>query len=99
FMDARFSAPWCLRSEQNDALCAAYLPRSERIVSFHFIIQGECWAMLPDDPAGAIALSAGDILVVPRGEAHIIGSARDLQAVPTDALLADKVEAAAGEVM
>jgi len=99
FLDARFTAPWCIRSEQNDALCAAYLPRSDRVVSFHFILQGECWAMLPEDPAGAIALNAGDILVVPRGEAHIIGSARDLQAVPSVALLADQVEAAAGEVM
>ena len=99
FLDARLTAPWCLRSEQNDALCAAYLPPSERVVSFHFIIQGECWAMLPDDPAGAIALAAGDILVVPRGEPHIIASARDLQAVPAAALLADKLKAAEGETM
>ena len=100
FLDARFSAPWSLSSEKNDALCAAYrLPRADRIVSFHFIIQGECWAMLPGDPAGAISLAAGDILVVPRGEAHIIGSAPDLQSVSAVALLADRVEAAAGEVM
>lgn len=99
FLDARFSAPWCLTSEQNEALCSAYLPPSDRVVSFHFITAGKCWAMLPDDPAGAIDLSAGDILVVPQGEAHIMGSARDLQPVPAAALLADKVEASAGEVM
>ena len=99
FLDARFSAPWCLTSEQNEALCSAYLPPSDRVVSFHFITAGKCWAMLPADPAGAIDLSAGDILVVPQGEAHIMGSARDLQPVPAAALLADKVDAAAGAVM
>ena len=99
FLDARFSAPWCLTSEQNEALCSAYLPPSDRVVSFHFITAGKCWAMLPDDPAGAIDLSAGDILVVPQGEAHIMGSARGLQPVPAAALLAEKVEASAGDVM
>ena len=99
FLDARFSAPWCLTSEQNEALCSAYLPPSDRVVSFHFITAGKCWAMLPDDPAGAIDLSAGDILVVPQGVAHIMGSARGLQPVPAAALLAEKVDAAAGAVM
>lgn len=99
FLDARFSAPWSMISEQNEGLCAAYLPPCDRVVSFHFITAGECWAMLPDDPQGALLVKAGDILVVPRGEAHIMGSAPDLQPVSAGPLLADKVEPAAGGVM
>jgi AraC-like DNA-binding protein len=99
FLDARFTAPWCVNSQQNEALCAAYLPPSDCVVSFHFITAGSCWAMLPDDPASAIALSAGDLLVVPQGESHIMSSACNLQPIPAATLLAEKVEAAAGEVM
>jgi AraC-like DNA-binding protein len=99
FLDGRFSAPWCLTSEQNEALCSAYLPPSDRVVSFHFIVSGRCCARLPDDPNGTINLSAGDILVVPQGEPHIMGSGHNLPPVPAAALLAGKVAASAGDVM
>lgn len=99
FLDARFTAPWSVISEQSEALYGAYLPPSDRVVSFHLITAGECWAMLPDDPVGALRVKAGDLLVVPRGESHILGSARDLQPISGAALLADKVAAAAGGVM
>lgn len=99
FLDARFTAPWSVLSEKSEALFAAYLPPSDRVVSFHLITAGECWAMLPDDPAGALRVRAGDLLVVPRGEAHIMGSARELPPVSGAGLLADKVASAAGGVM
>lgn len=99
FLDAKFTAPWSLTSQQEEGLCAAYLPPSDRVVSFHLVTQGMCWAMLPSDPGSAIEVHAGDILVVPRGESHIMASALDLQPVPAAPLLADKLEAARGDVM
>lgn len=99
FLDARFTAPWCLISEQNEALCGAYLPPADRVLSFHLVTAGECWAMLPDDPAGALLVKAGELLVVPRGESHIMGSARDLSPIPAAQLLAEKVAQAAGGVI
>ena len=51
-------------------------------MSFHFITEGACWAMLPDDRAHPMRLEAGDVVVVPQGETHILGSAPDLEPVP-----------------
>lgn len=99
FLDARFTAPWSVLSEQSEGLCAAYLPPSDRVVSFHLITAGELWALLPGDPAGALLVKAGDLLIVPRGESHILASSRDLPPVPAAQLLADKVAPAAGGVM
>jgi AraC-like DNA-binding protein len=54
---------------------------------------------LADDPASAIHLDAGELLVVPQGEAHLIGSAMDLSPTPTESLLAGQMAATPGEVM
>lgn len=99
FLDARFTAPWAVISEQSAGLCAAYLPAAERVLSFHLITEGSCWAMLPGDPQSAIEVQAGDIIVVPRGEPHVMASALELDPIAAAPLLEQKVKVANGEVM
>src|SRR5512144_135802 len=99
YLDGEFAAPWCVISSADAKVCAAYLPRVERVVSFHFITGGSCWARLPDDPASALKIEAGEVLVVPRGETHILGSATNLQPVPSAPLLAQHIQASPGQIM
>jgi AraC-like DNA-binding protein len=99
YLNGTFTAPWCVIGRTDAALCAAYLPRSERVVSYHLIIEGSCWAQLADDPDSAIHLNAGELLVVPQGETHLIGSAVDIAPTPADMLLAGPMAAAPGDVM
>jgi AraC-like DNA-binding protein len=99
YLNGEFTAPWCVISQTESALCTAYLPRSERVVSYHLITEGSCWVHLPDDPGSAILLHAGDLLVAPQGETNILGSALDLVPVPAAPLLASQLETAPGEVM
>ncbi|WP_321945586.1 AraC family transcriptional regulator [Paraburkholderia sp. J10-1] len=99
FLNGTFTAPWCLIGRTDASLCGAYLPPSERIVSYHLVVEGNCWAQLADDPGSAIHVHAGELIVVPQGETHIMGSAIDLAPVPSDSLLAGQMAAAPGEVM
>jgi AraC family transcriptional regulator, alkane utilization regulator len=99
FLDGAFSAPWCVIVPADSALCSAYLPPSERIVSFHLVTEGRCWAMLPHDPGGALQVEAGDVILVPQGETHLLGSSVGLTPESLAPLLAEKVEAMPGEVM
>jgi AraC-like DNA-binding protein len=99
YLNATFTAPWCVIGRTDAALCAAYLPRSERVVSYHLIIEGSCWAQLADAPDSAISLNAGELLVVPQGETHLMGSAVDLSPTPSELLLASPMAAAPGEVI
>jgi len=99
FLDAEFSAPWCAIVPADSPLCSTYLPPAECIVSFHLVTEGRCWAMLPDDRAGALQIDAGDVIVVPRGETHIIGSSTDLTPEVLAPLLANQVATRPGEVM
>ncbi|HEY1999380.1 AraC family transcriptional regulator [Paraburkholderia sp.] len=99
YLNGTFTAPWCLIGRTDAALCAAYLPRSERVVSYHLITEGSCWAQLAGNPASAIHLNAGELLVVPQGETHLMGSSLDLSPMPVEMLLSRQMEAMPGEVM
>jgi len=98
-LNGEFTAPWCVISQTDAALCTAYLPRSERVVSYHLITEGSCWVRLPGDSGPAIHLHAGELVVVPQGETNILGSGLDLSPMPAAALLAGQLQATPGEVM
>ncbi|MFP3559708.1 cupin domain-containing protein, partial [Paraburkholderia sp. SIMBA_049] len=98
-LDGCFSAPWCVIAHADSALCSSYLPPSERVVSFHLITEGTCWAMLPGESDSALHVQAGDVIVVPQGETHVLGSSTDLSPEFLGPLLAKQIETRLGEVM
>lgn len=99
YLSAEFSAPWCITGRADSRVYAAFLPPSDRVVSYHLILEGHCQARLADDSKSVIRLDAGDVLVVPQGDEHLMGS--DLS-IPPEAgapLLARQVAAHPGEVI
>lgn len=54
------------------------LPASQHMVSFHIITQGQCWAGLCD--AQPQPFEAGDVLVVPHGDAYYLADRPDAPA-------------------
>ncbi|CAL8479289.1 AraC family transcriptional regulator [Caballeronia sp. S22] len=99
YLNATFTAPWCVIGRPVAALCAAYLPQCERVVSYHLITDGSCQAQLAGDPCSAIQLNAGELLVVPQGEMHLMGSSLDVTPAPVELLLSHLIAIAPGEVM
>jgi AraC family transcriptional regulator, alkane utilization regulator len=80
-------------------LCTAYLPPSDRVVSYHLITAGSCWASLADDNHSAMRVDTGELLVVPQGETHLLGSDLALAPTPSAPLLAASLQAHPGEVL
>ncbi len=99
FLNAEFSSPWCVTSHVDAGLCAAYLPGSHRVISYHLVTEGVFHARLADEQGGGLQLCAGELLVVPQGETHIMGSSLQLPPVLGDSLLADQMQTGAGGVM
>src|SRR5258706_2483361 len=77
YLDAALSEPWCVIGQAESKLCAIYLPPTERVIAFHLITEGSCWAMLPNERDSVIRLDAGDLMVVPQGDSHVVGSSLD----------------------
>ena len=72
FFNGEFSAPWCL-SEPPSATLASYLsPEAGHLILYHFLTEGRAYVRLPD--GGREELAAGDIVVFPHGDAHLLGN-------------------------
>jgi AraC-like DNA-binding protein len=99
YLNADFIAPWSVVGHVSPALCATFLPRAERVVSYHLIVEGSCFAALADDPASAMRVDAGELLVVPQGEAHVMGSSLELVPVPAEEMVSRYLETSPGDVM
>ncbi len=72
FIQARFTAPWCYQSPRADSVATILEPGAERVVIFHLITEGECHVELGDAPP--VKLVAGDAVIFPHGDAHLMNS-------------------------
>ena len=72
FFNAEFSAPWCLSSARSTALKPYLAPAGGHLILYHFLTEGRAYARLPDGRREE--LSAGDIVVLPHGDAHMLGN-------------------------
>jgi AraC-like DNA-binding protein len=72
FIQARFTAPWCYRSPTADSAAPFLEPGAERVVIFHLITEGECYVEMDGQPP--TRLVAGDAVVFPQGDAHLMSS-------------------------
>jgi hypothetical protein len=72
FFVVEAATPWIAEAPASSALAPAILPRTQHVVSYHVITQGVCWChMLDEQP---LRLEAGDVIVIPHGDAYAISS-------------------------
>ncbi len=79
FFNAEFSAPWCLDSTGSRGIAPLLSSNPGHIVPFHFLTEGRAYAQLGDEQQ--VELSAGDIVILPRGDPHLIGNGSPRQPV------------------
>lgn len=73
FFNGEFSAPWCAR-EPDSCTMASYLSsRSTHVIIFHLITEGRGYARIEQD-GRPVPFVAGDIVMFPQGDAHLMGN-------------------------
>jgi AraC family transcriptional regulator, alkane utilization regulator len=93
YINAEFTAPWCIRGKYGMANVRERLGGAEHVVFFHFLTEGSCKVKLADG-AEAINVSAGDLVLFPQDDRHLMGS--DLQLAPLETEKLNASYAAAG---
>ena len=53
------------------------MPGVEHVIEYHAVAQGTCWAAIPGGPS--VQLGAGDVVMFPHGDAHVVSSAPGLR--------------------
>ena len=71
FFNAEFSAPWCIRTARSAEFVPYLSPDAGHLIIFHFLTEGRAYARLPD--GGRQELTAGDIVIFPHGDTHLLG--------------------------
>ena len=70
FFDVHAHAPWVAETPEGKTVVDAMFPGSDHLVSYHLIMSGGCWLELEGE--APVKLSAGDIIVMPHGDTHVL---------------------------
>jgi AraC-like DNA-binding protein len=82
YLNAEFTAPWCIRGECGIASVREHLSGAEHVAYFHFLTEGECQVRLVDG-GEALRAVAGDLVLFPQEGKHLMGS--DIHRAPLEA--------------
>jgi AraC family transcriptional regulator, alkane utilization regulator len=79
FLEAEFTAPWCIDSSPRREAVRRILPNAEHVAVYHVVTEGTC-RVRPLAENAWTTLVAGDVILFPQSDAHLLGS--DLQLAP-----------------
>jgi hypothetical protein len=82
---AEYTAPWAYESPPPDVLTGILHPEATRLILFHIIAEGRCAIRVQGGEQ--LVASAGEVIVLPYEERHVMGSAEGVPPVPIGSLL------------
>jgi AraC-like DNA-binding protein len=74
FFDLEAFPPWVSVTPNAETFKHLAMPNADHVIAFHVVMAGSCWAELPG-VAAPTQLMAGDFIVVPMGDEHVLSSA------------------------
>ncbi len=80
FFTTQFSSPWALWSPPPDQLARLLNAQTDCITIFHIMVRGQCWVTV--NGQALIRMGTGDVIILPHGDAHTLGSQLDVTPQP-----------------
>jgi AraC-like DNA-binding protein len=71
FYNSSCTAPWCLRAPQSSTFLPYIRVQASRVIEFHHITEGTAYVRVGGETT---PLCAGDIVMMPHGDAHEMGA-------------------------
>ena len=85
FLDSRFTAPWSVLAHLSAEDCRLGSTTPAQLIAYHVVVSGRLLIAVGDEPA--VEVRAGEIVLVPRNDAHTLASAPGLTPVSARALV------------
>jgi AraC-like DNA-binding protein len=92
FLNAEFTEPWCIRGRYGLTSVRERLSGAEHVVFFHFLVEGRCLVRLAEG-GDMLEVTAGDVVLFPQDDQHLMGSDLRLSPVDTSSLMRRDAEA------
>jgi AraC-like DNA-binding protein len=90
FLDARFTAPWCVHTNIVAEDCGAFPVKPPLLIAYHFVIAGKVLVSVAGEPT--LDVRAGEIVLLPRNDVHTLASGPDLVPVSARQLIQPSAE-------
>jgi AraC-like DNA-binding protein len=84
FFDVNACEPWVAEAPPGASIIGSIFPGAEHLISYHVVTSGVCWGSAIGEPPQR--LTAGDIIVFPHGDAHVMSSGPGMRGTPDRAL-------------
>jgi AraC-like DNA-binding protein len=81
FLRADFFAPWCMAARVPAEQCQPALGPASHIILYHYVVEGALRVRLGDDGRDELVV-AGEAILLPRNDPHLMGSDLSLRPVP-----------------
>jgi len=87
FLRAHFTAPWCVASQMEAAICAPYVGPASHLVQYHYIVEGTLKVRLASEPEREFTLGPDEAVIFPHNHQHHLGSDLTLHPIPSTDLV------------
>jgi len=74
FLHADFFAPWCMAARVAPEHCAPVLGPASHLILYHYVVEGELRVRVDGEDGEELVLGAGDVVLLPRNDLHLVGS-------------------------
>lgn len=75
FLDARFTAPWCVASQVTPQDISTFLKTPAEIVTLHYVLSGRAYVGIGNGQR--VEVGEGELVLLPRNDMHVLGSGLD----------------------
>ena len=84
FYKSRCTAPWCLDAPKSTFFAPYVAPHATHIIEFHHISEGRAYVRVGEETT---PLEAGDVVMIPHGDAHQMGNGVGGKAIDDHAVI------------
>jgi AraC-like DNA-binding protein len=85
FLDAKFTAPWCILGQVGPEACGPYMATPSHLVCFHYIVEGRC--LIEVKGGDPVPVEEGEAVLLSRNDLHKLGSDLGATPVPADEIM------------
>ncbi|HUK25099.1 MAG TPA: AraC family transcriptional regulator [Terriglobales bacterium] len=87
FYNGEFSSPWSVRAASSSGLARYFAPGAGHVIIYHLVTQGHASVWL--DKGEHLSLSAGDLVMIPHGDPHVMENGPPTQTLDDSEHLAE----------
>jgi AraC-like DNA-binding protein len=85
FLEASFTAPWCVAARIGLEECSPFLPGLVQLIGYHVVLEGSMLVAVEGEPP--MDIHAGEIFLLPRNSIHTMASGPGLTPVSAAGLI------------